>query len=121
VPHFDRLLGLKAAQGITIDPAGKFLFLTETSSSPPVNGVSVYPINKTTGVLGTLVAGSPFAGGGSSAFSVSIDPTGKFVYVGNDQSANVSEFTLNSATGVLTSVAGSPIPAGTLPDFIAIK
>jgi 6-phosphogluconolactonase len=112
-------LPLSAANGITIDPSGKFLLLTESSFSPVVNGVSVYPINKTTGVLGTLVAGSPFATGGTNAFSVSIDPTGQFVYVGNDQSANVSEFTLNSTTGVLTPVAGSPVAAGNSPDYIA--
>ena len=114
-------LPISAANGITIDPSGKFLFLTESSVSPLVNGISVYPINNTSGVLGTLVAGSPFATGGTNPFSLSIDPTGQFVYVGNDQSATVSEFTLNGTTGVLTPVAGSPVAAGNLPDFIAIK
>jgi 6-phosphogluconolactonase len=114
-------LPISATNDIAIDPSGKFLLLTESSFSPLVNGVSVYPINKTTGALGTLVAGSPFASGGTNAFSVSIDPTGQFVYVGNDQSANLSEFTLNTTTGALTPVAGSPVAAGNLPDFIAIK
>lgn len=52
---------------------------------------------------------------------MSFDPTGQFVYVGNDGSADVSEFTLNAVTGVLTAVSGSPVPAGNNPDFIAIK
>jgi 6-phosphogluconolactonase len=121
IPVAGNPLQISAVNGIGIDPSGKFLFLTESSFSPLVNGVSVYPINKATGVLGTLVAGSPFAAGGSNAFSVSFDPTGQFVYVGNDQSANVSAFTLNSTTGVLTPVAGSPVAAGNLPDYIAIK
>jgi 6-phosphogluconolactonase len=115
-------LQIPSASYIAIDPLGKFLFLTESIFSSLVNGgVSVYPINKTTGVLGPIVAGSPFATGGNNSFWVSIDPTGTFVYVSNDQSANISEFTLNSTTGVLTPIAGSPVAAGNLPDYIAIK
>lgn len=103
---------------MAIDPQGKYLFTSTEANG--VFGVSVYPINGTTGVLGAVVAGSPFATG-TNPFSISIDKTGHFVYVGNDQSANVSEFTLDSTTGVLTPIAGSPVAAGTDPDFIAIK
>jgi 6-phosphogluconolactonase len=97
-----------------IDTKGKFLFVTQGS------GVLVYPIDSSTGALGALVAGSPFATGGN-AYSVSVDPTGRFVYVCNDGSANISEFTLNRTTGVLTPAVGSPFAAGTSPDFIAIE
>jgi 6-phosphogluconolactonase (cycloisomerase 2 family) len=113
-------LPISALNYMAIDPQGKYLFLTETPSSPASNGVSVYPINKSTGLLGTIVAGSPFATG-ANPFSVSVDPTGRFVYVGNDQAASVSEFTLDSSTGILTPVAGSPVAAGKNPDFIAVK
>lgn len=99
---------------VSIDSQGKFLFVTESA------GVAVYPINKTTGALGVAATGSPFAAG-SNPYSVSVDPTGQFVYVGNDTSANVSEFTLNGTTGVLTAVTGSPVAAGNKLDFIAIK
>ncbi len=107
-------LTLPVTQYISIDPHGKFLFVTEAA------GVAVYPIDTSTGTLGTAVAGSPFATG-SLPYSVSVDPMDQFVYVGNDGSANVSEFTLNSTTGVLTAIAGSPVPAGSNPDFIAIE
>ncbi len=83
-------------------------------------GLAVYPIDATTAALGTASTGSPFATG-TNPYSVSIDPTGDFVYVANDQSANVSEFTLNSTTGVLSPVMGSPVAAGSNPDFIAIR
>jgi 6-phosphogluconolactonase (cycloisomerase 2 family) len=99
---------------ISIDPQGKFLFVTENT------GVAVYPIDLATGALGTPAAGSPFAAG-SAPYSVSIDPTSQFVYVGNDGSANVSEFTLDGTTGVLTAVPGSPVATGANGDFIAIK
>ncbi len=99
---------------ISIDPQGKFLFVTENT------GVGVYPIDLSTGALGSAVAGSPFAAD-NHPYSVSIDPTGQFVYVGNDGSGDVSEFTLNGTTGALTTVSGSPVAAGANPDFVAIK
>ncbi len=102
-------------QFLSIDPLGKFLFVTESA------GVAVYPITAGTGVLGTAVTGSPFATGiNAGPHSVGIDPSDRFVYVGNAKLANVAEFTFDSTTGVLTPVAGSPIAAGTFPDFIAI-
>jgi 6-phosphogluconolactonase len=108
-----------AARGyIRIDPQGKYLFVPELTAG--TSGVAVYPVDLTTGALGAAVAGSPFATG-TNPYSVSVDPTDQFVYVGNDGSANVSEFTLNGNTGALTPVAGSPVPAGANPDFVAIK
>jgi 6-phosphogluconolactonase len=80
----------------------------------------VYPIDATTGTLDTATTGSPFATG-TNPYSVSVDPTDRFVYAGNDGSANVSEFMLNGTTGALTPVAGSPVAAGANPDFVAIK
>jgi DNA-binding beta-propeller fold protein YncE len=34
--------------------------------------------------------------------SVAVDPTGKFVYVANNLSSNVSGYTINPTTGALT-------------------
>lgn len=106
-------LPIPVSKALSIDRQSKFLFVTETG------GVAVYPIvNTATGLLGTLVAGSPFTTGGNP-YSVRADPTDQFVYVGNDATANVSQFTFDSGTGVLTS-AGALVNAGTNPDFIAI-
>jgi 6-phosphogluconolactonase len=109
-------LPIPATSDIGIDPQGKFLFVTERN----VNGVvDVYPIDAASATgLDAAVAGSPFATGGNAPNSISFDPSGQFAYVGNDQSANVAVFTLAS-TGVLSPV-GSPVAAGTSPDFIAI-
>lgn len=109
-------LPIPANSDIGIDPQGKFLFVTERN----VNGVvDVYPIDAASATgLDAAVAGSPFATGGNAPNSISFDLSGQFAYVGNDQSANVAVFTLGS-TGVLTPV-GSPVAAGTSPDFIAI-
>jgi 6-phosphogluconolactonase len=109
-------IAIPANSDIGIDPHGKFLFVTERN----LNGVlDVYPIDAASPTgLDAAVAGSPFSTGGNTPNSVSFDPSGQFVYTGNDSSANVAVFTLAS-TGVLTAV-GSPVMAGNNPDFIAI-
>ena len=84
---------------IGIDSQSRYLFVTEAA------GVAVYPIvNTATGLLNSPVAGSPFAAG-TTPFSVSIDLADQFVYVANDGSASVSQYTFSPATGVLTPVA----------------
>lgn len=100
------------AQGqISVSARGEFLFV------PVPNGVSVFAIDITTGML-SEVAGSPFSAG-TNPTSVNIDPTDGTVYVVNIGSANVSGFTVGS-TGALTPLAGSPFPAAANPCCMAI-
>ena len=47
-----------------------------------------------------------------------MDPTGKFAYVANSGSNDVSMYTINAATGVLSSIGA--IAAGLSPSSIAI-
>lgn len=96
---------------ISIDPMGRFLLV------PEISGMSVYTIDTTTGAL-SAVAGSPFSTGTDPSV-VSVDPMDRFVYVVNEGSANVSEFTLES-TGALTPLAGSPVPVVNNPSYMAI-
>jgi YVTN family beta-propeller protein len=49
---------------------------------------------------------------------VAVDPSGKFAYVTNSGSNDVSMYTINATTGVLTS--GGTIAAGSTPTSIAI-
>jgi hypothetical protein len=49
---------------------------------------------------------------------VAVDPTGKFAYVANDDSADVSGYTINPITGTLTAIPGSPFPAGISPTSV---
>jgi 6-phosphogluconolactonase len=94
---------------ISIDPMGRFLLV------PGKTSVSVYAIKTTTGAL-AAIDGSPFSAGTDPSV-VSVDPKDRFVYVVNDGSANVSEFTLES-TGALTPLAGSPVPVGNNPGYM---
>jgi len=52
--------------------------------------------------------------------SIVIDPMGQFVYAANNGSGNVSVFTVDSSTGALAAVAGSPFAAGSGARSIAI-
>jgi 6-phosphogluconolactonase len=93
----------QGAGGLAADPAGKFLFVTE----PNTNQIAAFTINSN-GQL-TPVAGSPFP---ASTFPVEavVDPSGAFLYVSNNQDAlgGISAYTIDSSTGGLTSILGSP-------------
>jgi 6-phosphogluconolactonase len=109
VPGYPQPIAVHNA--ISIDSMGRFLLV------PEISGVSVYAINTTTGAL-SAVAGSPFSAGTDPSV-VSVDPTDRFVYVVNEGSANVSEFSLES-TGALTPLAGSPAPVVNNPNYMAV-
>jgi 6-phosphogluconolactonase (cycloisomerase 2 family) len=102
----------------------KFAYVPNAGS----NTVSAYAVNATTGAL-TPVAGSPFAiaPGASCAplpcgLSLTMDPFGRFVYVANNGSTNVSgnvtAYAVNATTGALTPVPGSPFATGGAPFIV---
>ncbi len=107
----------KASSSVTVVPSGRFAYVTNFAD----NTVSAYAINRSTGALSEL-AGSPFAAMGPQGMgpqSVTVDPSGQFAYVakgclalGGCLKSTVSAFTINSSTGALSAVAGSPFAAG---------
>ena len=66
-----------------------------------------YTIDASSG--GLALVGSPMATG--TFDSVTVDPTGRFVYVVDGVRAAISAFAINGSTGALTAI-GSPLPAG---------
>ena len=86
------------------------------------NSVYAFTINASSGAL-TPVAGSPFAAGNGTNY-VAVDPMGKFAYASNQNypasSGSVSGYTINSSTGALSPMAGSPFVAGASPYGVAI-
>jgi 6-phosphogluconolactonase len=105
---------------LTVDPTGKFLYVTASLSDGAA--VFMYAIDQTTGLLTptspatVLTAGIPF--------QVVVAPNGKFAYVVNNLSGGeyvvgVSEYTVNSTTGVLTENS-SYASAGNAPTAIAV-
>jgi 6-phosphogluconolactonase (cycloisomerase 2 family) len=88
----------------------QFVYVTNEGDST----VSGYTIDPSTGAL-TSIAGSPFAadaGPFSGPSAMAVDPSGKFAYVANTHLGTVSGYTIDSSTGALTSIAGSPFAGG---------
>jgi 6-phosphogluconolactonase (cycloisomerase 2 family) len=108
--------GVGAPGGLAMDSSGKFLYVAG------VFGLDVFAINGTSGAL-TLVPGSPFIDN-NGPFSVVAAPSVKFIYVGDigqGQASTISGFSVNSASGVLTPVPGSPFStlANGFPFYLA--
>ncbi|MGB2664625.1 MAG: beta-propeller fold lactonase family protein [Candidatus Acidiferrum sp.] len=103
---------------VTVDPSGKFTYVTNAGN----NTVSGYRINSSTGAL-TPVSGSPFPAG-LVPISVTVDPSSRFAYAANiggyPLAGSVSAYTIDSNTGVLTPISGSPFPAGLEPVSVAV-
>jgi 6-phosphogluconolactonase (cycloisomerase 2 family) len=98
-------------QGTQALPAPAFVYVGNS-----VGSISVFSVDPTTGSL-TEVPGSPFQEN-VGAYSMTADPTGNFLYLGTvgggtlQQAANdLFGFAIDSPTGVLTPVSGSPFPA----------
>ncbi|HZS28802.1 MAG TPA: beta-propeller fold lactonase family protein [Candidatus Angelobacter sp.] len=100
--------------GLAVSPAGTLLFANNFPDSmvSDLNTVSAFQI----GANGALsaVPGSPFAtansAGFASAIGLTIDPTGKFLFVADHMAQTIVPFSIAS-TGALTSVAALPAPA----------
>lgn len=96
--------------GVAVEASGKFVYVANTADAT----ISAFALDSATGAL-TPVAGSPFPSGGNGTINgplgIASDTAGKFVYVCS-ASNDVSAFSINSATGVLTPLGGSPFPDG---------
>lgn len=104
-------------QLVTVDPSGSFLYVTGGFSE-----FSVYNINPTSGAL--TLAGTPRTRAGPAflAFTkgtAAVTYTPKSAYVANSSDSDLSASTINSTTGALTAITGSPFLAGTNPASVA--
>ncbi len=100
--------------GLASDPNSKFLFVAEINT-----GLRALSIG--TGGALNEISGSPYTAG-SGPTAVMVDPTGAYVYVTNKQAnANgIYGFTLNTTSGQLTAITGSPFSSvGALPIAMA--
>ena len=95
---------------VAITPNGQFIYVTDHAD----NTISGYALNSSTGVL-TPLAGSPFAVA-VGVYALTIHPSGLFLYaantVDNVDTASVTAYAINSTTGALTSITGSPYATG---------
>lgn len=88
--------GKKWAADIHISPDGNFLY---ASNRTPANTLAIFKINKSNGRL-KAVGYAPVQGNVPRSFT--IDPTGEFVLVANQESDQVVIFKRNKKTGLLS-------------------
>jgi len=109
---------------IALNPAGTFAYATDFGNANTMGynpgAVVAYAVNAATGAL-TELAGSPYAAPNNAGNpdGIVVDPLDRFVYSANDVGNTVSGYTINAATGALTSV-GAPVIVGTSPGPMAI-
>ncbi len=89
-----------------------FLYLLEGKGTP-TGTIHVFSVNSSTGAI-SEVPGSPF-NAGLAPNQLVVDPTGRFVYVTNQISQDVTGFSVNPSTGALTELPGSPYSIGAQP------
>ena len=105
------------ANDITIDRSNRFLYVAGCAIMPERGSISVligYTINSN-GAL-SPVANSPFPVGTAGVLapttSVAVHPSNKFVYAPDSFSSSIWVFSLDSRSGALSPIAGSPFMVG---------
>jgi len=97
-------------RALTVDPQGRYLYVANETD----HSVAVFSVHATTGVL-TQVDQDAIAGGiqnkpaGDSPNGVAIHSGGRYLYASNAGDDTLSAYTVDLATGLLTS-AGAPQP-----------
>ncbi|MGH9773634.1 MAG: beta-propeller fold lactonase family protein [Candidatus Acidiferrales bacterium] len=92
-----------------------FLFVLDSLN----DAISVFIINSSTGqeALMTKLSVAP----AHAPAWLALDPSGRFLYVGNHGSPDISAFLVDSETGRLVNIAGSPFPTGNFPWSISVS
>lgn len=99
--------------GLAVNQTGTVLLVTDFGAT---SGAGVYAF-LISGTSLTPAAGSPFTAGARPT-GVTVDPTGRFVYVSNSSSANITQFSLNATTGVLSGASNTALAGGATPYFL---
>jgi len=111
--------------GVAVDPCNRFVYV---SNAQP-NTVSAYTVCHTVSIPNNCpvadfhlqsVTGSPFPTGDVPGPLI-VDPYGKFLYVLDTGSNQISGFQISSATGTLTAFSGAPASTNLNPTAIAIR
>ncbi len=120
---------------IAVTPSGNFLYAADLTPDPVShkNQLAAFSIDSSKGTLTAIGPQGPPVGVpvGPDPFNVVVDPQGKFVFVANchcrtnpDNQGSVSVFSIDTGTGVLTEVPGSPFllgGGGAQPSALAVS
>jgi 6-phosphogluconolactonase (cycloisomerase 2 family) len=101
------------APNIAMDPRGEYLYATRFLLTQDISGFAILP----SGAL-EPVPNMPFKG--DNPYSIAVDPSGQFVFVGVD-GPTLAAYRITRATGFLTPVAGSEFQFGGLEPKIVFS
>ena len=116
-------------QSIAVDPAGKFAYVLNGGCYGGIGGyLSMYTINPATRALASI--GPPvWTYDADTPGSMTVDPSGKFVYVANPGDpwspdyGSVSRYSINATTGALTytGMLSGNCPGLCFPSSVAVE
>jgi 6-phosphogluconolactonase len=107
---------IQVVNSAVITPNGKYLYQADVyypnglTQQPALPQLAAFSIDPATGAL-TAVPGGPVSIS-SNILSMSIDPTGKFLYASYEDHNEVAAFAIDATSGTLTAVPGSPFTVG---------
>jgi 6-phosphogluconolactonase len=101
----------KSGGAIRIHNNNKFLYTSDRGN----NSISLFLIDKNNGHLKYI---DSFSCKGDSPRDFQLDPTGNFLLSANENSDNITIFSINQLTGVLTFIKSENIPTPTCIEFI---
>jgi 6-phosphogluconolactonase (cycloisomerase 2 family) len=114
--------------GVAVDPCNQFVYVANALT----NDVSAYTICSAINDLSTppclsadfslnQIHGSPYHTNSNSPGPLAVDAYGKYLYVVNTGSSNITGYVINRSTGVLQQFIGQPAAAGLGANSIAIR
>lgn len=104
--------GVKSGAEMAMSRDGRFIYVEDRGE----NALVVYRVDNTSGQLSEL---QRVPSGGDKPWGFAIDPSGKWLFVANQRSGNVSLFHIDRTTGTLADSEQSiPIPAPTSITFV---
>lgn len=91
----------------------KFLYTANYGS----NDISMFTFQSD----GSLSSSATTISTGLRPISITVDPSGQYLYTADQAGQSVSAFTIDSNSGGLTPIAGSPFPLGFTPSAIEVS
>ncbi len=105
---------------MTVEPSGRFAYAAGSTAAGATGWqVVVLEIDQTTGALTEVIGPGSGLDIGTLPVSMTVDPTGRFLYTVDADSDTVSMFTIAAATGLLTSV-GTALSVNDDPQSVAV-
>jgi 6-phosphogluconolactonase len=100
----------EGVRSLLIHPSGKFMYAANSFE----DDISLYTLSS----AGAITEVTPRAPTGTTPSLLAMDPAGQYLYVANigpGYTQNISSFSIDSSSGVLTAVLGSPFQTGATP------